>query len=136
MSARRSASEHVGDIHIAQAVSAGKPAVVISSFGNNDVALAMPKRPTRTEEQKAESDEIDAIERHKASKRVAKYLMLLSHGCRGKSCRSKRHEGDRDRYGGCEDGGEGMHALLSMLGLPGPREEAPRAKSAAMRFDR
>jgi hypothetical protein len=129
---RRTAAEHVGDIHIAQAASAGKPPVVISSFGNDDSVLRLAKRPTRTEEQKARSDEQDAIDARKASRRVAKFTMLLTHGCRGKSCRSKRHEGDRDRYGGREDGGEGMHALLSMLGL---REEAPRAKSATRRFE-
>ena len=130
---RRGAAEHVGDIHIAQAEAAGKPPVVISSFGNDGSVLHLPKRPTRTEEQKARSDEQDAIDARKASRRVAKFTMLLAHGCRGKACRSKRHAADRDRYGGRVDGGEGMHALLGMLGL---REEAPRAKSAARRFER
>ena len=115
------------------AVTTGRPPSVIGSFGNDDTALHIPRRPSRTQEQKARSDAQDAIDARKASRRVAKFTMLLAHGCRGKACRSKDHAEDRDRKGGRADGGEGMHALLDMLGL---RDEAPRAKSAARRFER
>ena len=120
---RRGAAEHVGDIHIAQAVSAGKPAVVISSFGNDDTALAMPRLPTRTQAQKAEAERQEAEDALLAARCTARYVMLRGHKCTGQGCRKRAHEG-------------GLGALREVLDMLGLREEAPRAKSAARRFDR
>ena len=120
---RRTAAEHVGDIHIAQAVTAGKPPVVISSFGNDDSALSMPRLPTRNAEQKAEAQRQEAEDALLAARCTARYVMVRGHKCTGQGCRKRAHEGDLGV----------MRELLEMLGL---REEAPRAKSAGRRFER
>ena len=120
---RRGAAEHVGDIHIAQAVSAGKPAVVISSFGNDDTALAMPRLPTRTQAQKAEAERQEAADALLAARCSARYLMLRGHKCTGQGCRKRAHEG----------GLVALREVLGMLGLRG--EEAPRKRTGGRRFE-
>jgi len=110
-------------MHIAQAVSAGRPPVVISSFGNDDSVLHIPQMPARTPAQKAEAERQEAAIALGASRWVADYGMVRRHGCTGLRCRKRAHKGDLGV----------MRELLEMLGL---REEAPRAKSAARRFER
>jgi hypothetical protein len=117
---RRGASEHVGDIHIAQAVSAGKPAVVISSFGNDDSVLSMPRLPTRTQAQKAEAERQEAEDALLAARCTARYLMLRGHRCTGQGCRKRAHEG-------------GLGALRELLAMLGLREEAPKGKRGGPR---
>ena len=121
MSPRASAGQ-VGDDHFRSAVAAGKPGVV-SSFLNDDTALRLERYPSRTEAQKAKAERQDAEDALQAARCTARYLMVRGHKCTGLRCRRKAHG----------DGLEAMREVLDMLGL---REEAPRAKSAARRFER
>ena len=122
MNPRANASQ-VGDDHMRSAVTAGRAPSVISSFGNDDTALHIPQMPTRTPAQKAAAERQEAAIALGASRWVADYGMVRRHGCTGLRCRKRAHKGDL----------EVMRELLEMLGL---REEAPRAKSAARRFER
>ena len=121
MNPRANASQ-VGDDHMRSAVTAGKAPSVISSFGNDDTALHIPQMPTRTPAQKAEAERQEAAIALGASRWVADYGMVRRHGCTGSRCRKRAHKGDL----------EVMRELLELLGL---REEAPRAQSAARRFE-
>ena len=121
MNPRANASQ-VGDDHMRSAVTAGRAPSVISSFGNDDTALHIPQMPTRTPAQKAEAERQEAAIALGASRWVADYGMVRRHGCTGSRCRKRAHKGDL----------EVMRELLEMLGL---REEAPRAKSTARRFE-
>ena len=126
MSLRANASQ-VGDDHMRSAVTAGKPPSVISSFGNDDTALSMPKLPTRTAAQKAAAERHEAEMRDGGAFEIA-WLVMLSHGCRhvhkgDPPCRKRAHRGD-------------VKAAAVMLDMLGLRKEAPRAKSAARRFER
>ena len=121
MSPRANASQ-VGDDHLRAAVAAGKPAVV-NSFLNDDIVLHRPQLPTRTAEQRADAERQEAAIALGASRWVADYGMVRRHGCTGLRCRKRAHRGDL----------EVMRELLEMLGL---REEAPRAKGTARRFER
>ena len=123
MSRRGSASGHVGDIRIAQAVATGRGVRVVGHFASDETTLSMPRHPTGTAEQKAEAQRQEAADALGASRWVADYGMVRRHGCTGSRCRKRAHKGDL----------EVIRELLEMLGL---REEAPRAKSTARRFER
>ena len=114
----------VGDDNI-RAADAGVhgTGTIISFFMSDDSVLHMPRHPTGTAAQKAAAERQEAAIALGASRWVADYGMVRRHGCTGLRCRKRAHRGDL----------EVMRELLEMLGL---REEAPRAKSAARRFER
>jgi hypothetical protein len=100
---RRISAADIGDDQIRRAAASG-PLPVVGKFGSaDDATLYMPKVPQR----------VEAEERRDAARCTARYLMLRSHGCTGRSCRKRGHAGDR----------EAMRDLLGMLGL----DEVPGA---------
>ena len=56
----------------------------------------MPKRPTRTEEEKRARAAEDAAEDLDMARCVARYVMLRSHGCTGLGRRKRRHGADAE----------------------------------------
>jgi hypothetical protein len=109
--------EDVGEIHMAMA--ARPPSAGIGAFLDGSVTRS--PRKALTDAEKAD----EAWLAREASLHVADFTMLRAHACEGLSCASDRHEADRDRYGGPQAGGEGMAALLEMLGLREPGTPYP-----------
>ena len=66
---------------------------VTGHFGDEAIT-AMPKRPTRTEEEKAARAAEDAAEDLDMARCVARYVMVRGHGCTGVGCRERAHGED------------------------------------------
>ena len=107
----RRISAEVADRHIRQAEAEGKPPTIVGSFGDDGATLHMPKIAD------ALASELALL----SGRCVARYVMVMGHGCTGQGCRRKGHK----------TGLEAMREVLAML-----REKpAPRAVSHARRFE-
>jgi len=106
----------VGQVHVD--IAARPPSRSIGAFTDS---VTRGPRPPLTPAEEAE----DELQRLRASRWVARMSMLRAHGCRGRSCPKLAHAADRDRHGGPAAGGEGMTAVLEMLGLRLPAAPYP-----------
>jgi hypothetical protein len=98
-------------------------------------AAASPRIRTRTEEQYAADERARAAHRRAAGRQAFRFVMLLSHGCTGRSCASDRHPADL----------AGLRDVLMALGvIPDPqaqwavglhpdRVEGPRRYKSSLR---
>jgi hypothetical protein len=57
-------------------------------------SAASPRARTRTEEQSAADARVREARSRAAGRQAFRFVMLLSHGCTGRSCASERHPGD------------------------------------------
>jgi hypothetical protein len=71
------------------------------------VTPASPRIRTRTEEQSDADARVRNAQRRAAGRQAFRWLMLLSHGCTGRSCASDRHPADL----------AGLRDVLMALGL-------------------
>ena len=89
-----SAGARVSSDRIARADTGPRPGRPVTGWLDDESLTAQPRRIGRTEEEKLRAAAEDALEELRAARGVAKYTMLLAHGCAGPGCRKRRHGAD------------------------------------------